>query len=495
VARILIIEDEENLRFSIARALRRAGHEALEAGDAATAWELSRTNEADVVLTDVNLEQEEDGIDLVQRLREEGFEGAVVVMTAYGTVENAVRAMKLGADDYLQKPVSLEELVLLVSRLLDNRRKLARLRLYERLERVRERETGILGESKAWRETLSLCERVASIPIPNEEGTSVGATGLPTILLLGETGTGKGLLARHIHRCGESVADASEGEPASRPFVHINCTALPPTLVESELFGHEKGAFTDAKEAREGLFEMANRGTIFLDEIGDMPLDLQSKLLTVLEEGIFRRVGGKRDRRVRARIIAATNQDLEQRAQEGTFRRDLLYRLNAFTVRIPPLRERDGDAVLMAEAMLARFAREYGRPRLCLTDEARRAIRDHTWPGNARELVNMMQRVAMLSDEARVGAASLGLPDGAERHTRPDVPLQPAASNGSIVFDFDRGVHTAEEVERALIMQALRRTKGNVSRAAKLISMQRSSLRYRIERFGLEDPVKQIARA
>jgi len=258
--------------------------------------------------------------------------------------------------------------------------------------------------------------------------------------------------------------------------------------------------------ARAGLFEMAEGGTIFLDEIGDMPLELQAKILTVVEEGTFRRVGGSRDKHVSARVIAATNQPLEERVEQGKFRRDLLYRLNALTITIPPLRQRGQDAVLIAQAMIERFAREYGRaspPRL--SEEGIGAILRHQWPGNVRELINTAQRVAMLCDSTEIGAEELGLSAYAMTVGKavPIAPISAAgpSSNGNgngngvhgLSFDFERGTHKAEDVERELIIQALHKTHGNVSRAAKLIGMQRSSLRYRIDRFGLHSLVQEIA--
>ncbi len=481
LASILVIEDEANLRYSIRQALIRAGHDVAEADSVRAGWELTRGRDFDAVITDINLNGD-NGVDLFRRLREEGFDGAVIVMTAYGTIESAVSAMKLGADDYLQKPLILEELVLLVGRLLEHRRVRRRLHLYERLDRSAVGAGAPIGESAAWRRTLELAARLATAPALVRSGAA-GARSLPTILLLGETGVGKGVLARYIHERG-----APQGQEPG-PFVHVNCSALPPGLVESELFGHEKGAFTDAKNQRPGLFEMAEGGTIFLDEIGDMPLPLQAKILTVVEDGTFRRVGSSRDRSVSARVIAATNQDLETRAAEGTFRRDLLYRLNALTIRIPALRERPGDASLIAGDMLSRLGREYGRPGLRLSDEARAALAMHQWPGNVRELINCVQRVAMLAESEEIGAEDLSLPVA--------IPHEAASENGtltgSLVFDFDHGPHRADEIERELIVQALRWTRGNVSKAAKLIGMQRSSLRYRIERFGLDPLVQEIA--
>lgn len=505
LARILIVEDEENLRFSIRQTLSRGGHDVFEAVSVPQAWETLRSHDFDAVITDVNLGSD-NGIDLVKRLRDDSFDGPIVVMTAYGTVESAVTAMKHGADDYLQKPVSLEELTMLIDRLLENRKLRRQLTLFRRMEHSREDASGVIGESAPWKQTLKLAERISVMPVPGKrtdgaEGASGGA--LPTVLILGETGTGKGLLARYIHQC---VLRTQGLRAEDAPFVHVNCSALPPSLVESELFGHEKGAFTDAKSHRVGLFEMAEGGTIFLDEIGDMPLDVQAKILTVVEEGTYRRVGGSRDKSVRARVIAATNQPLEERVDQGKFRRDLLYRLNALTIRIPPLRARNGDAALLASSMLERFGKEYGRtpgphgePPLLLSEASRLAITRHDWPGNVRELINMCQRVAMLCEGPTIEPDDLG-PEfaGPPSDVAAAAPYSPPTANGTtraLNFDFDHGIHRAEDVERELIIQALHRTKGNVSKAAKLIGMQRSSFRYRIERYGLNSFVQEIARA
>jgi len=527
VAKILVIEDEQNLRFSVRRTLARARHDVHEAGNLGEARSLISKHDFDLVITDVMLGSE-NGMEIVRELRAEAFDGVIVVMTAFGTVEAAVAAMKDGADDYLQKPLSLEELSLQAEKWLEQRRLARRVKLYERLEQARAAGDGeAMGRSPAWLSTLNLAGRLASIPLEAPTGEAGG--GLPCILLQGETGVGKGVLARFIHTRACEIA-GSAGSKSAPPFVHVNCSALPATLVEAELFGHEKGAFTDAREARPGLFEMADGGTIFLDEISETPLELQAKLLLVVEQGIYRRVGGSRERTVRVRVIAASNQDLEERVSAGTFRRDLLYRLNAFTIKIPALRQRDGDVLLIAEALLEKFARRYGRPGMTLGEEGRRAMLAHAWPGNVRELVNAVQRAAMLSEGTVVGPADLGLEEWEGREEPPDearaaavaaapergappagmavgapepaptgsvpAPAPPAPGGGDgLVFDFDKGVHTADEVERQLIIQALRRTGGNVSRAAKLIGMQRSSLRYRIERYGLETFVHEVAKS
>ncbi len=436
----------------------------------------------------------ENGIDLVRELRADEFDGVIVVITAHGTVESAVGAMRDGADDYIQKPLSLTELSIQVDKLLEHRRMARRLQLYERLEQSREQSNEVVGDSRIWKSTLSLAARLAEIPISSSDAGSGGGS-LPGILLLGETGVGKGVLARYIHAQADAVAGARSGgkSPASLPFVHVNCSALPATLVEGELFGHERGAFTDAREARAGLFEMADGGTIFLDEISEMPLELQAKLLLVVEHGVFRRVGGTKERSVRARVIAASNQDLDQRVQAGTFRRDLLYRLNAFTIRIPPLRERGEDALRIADATLDRLIRRYARPGLTFGQAAREAILEHAWPGNVRELVNSVQRAAMLCEGPAIEPLDLGLTGPIPTPVLSAGQPGPAATT-ELVFDFQNGIHTADEVEKALLKQALEQTKGNVSKAAKLIGMQRSSLRYRIERYNLDSYVTEVAR-
>ncbi len=477
LANILLIEDDETLRFTVARALSKATHSVVDVASLPEARGAFERGSFDLVLTDVNLGAES-GIDYIQELREQGYRGGLVAMTAYATVDDAVRAMKQGADDYLAKPVRLEELMIVTERLLEQTRTSRQLRLYQRLRQVDQAQHRPVGRSGAWVSTLELAERLAKIPVVNRSEDLGSASGgaVTTVLITGETGSGKGVLAKHLHNCS---ADPKQ------PFVHVNCTALPATLIEGELFGHEKGAFTDAKEAREGLFEMADGGTIFLDEIGDLPLELQAKLLTVLEEGKIRRVGSAKERTIRVRVLAATNRDLEACVREGGFREDLLYRINAFTIRLPALRDRGDDAVLIAQDLLDRLRREYGMPPIELSRDARRMIAGHPWPGNVRELFNVIQRAAMLSEGDEIEPGDLGLRASAIGGGLAGVP-------GELVFDFEHGVHTADEVERLLMLQALEHTRGNVSKAARLIGMQRSSFRYRIERYGIEQQVREI---
>ena len=508
MANALILEDEENVRFSMARALSRAGHEVREADGLASARRAYEDQDFDLIITDVNLGGAT-GLDFVRSVRDDGYDGVVLVVTAFGSVENAVEAMRLGADDYLQKPISVEQLLLSADRWLSRKRDARRLALYERLEARREIDDEILGESERWRDTMRLAKRLAGA-LDATEGQKAPHGGLPCILLQGETGVGKGALARYIHDAGlqrRGSGDDAEGRSEAEPFIHVNCSALAPTLVEAELFGHERGAFTDAREARSGLFEMAEGGTIFLDEVAETSLEFQSKLLIVLEQGRFRRVGGAKERKVRARVIAATNQRLLERVENGTFRQDLLYRLNAFTINIPPLRERDDDAVLIAEHLADRFSRQFGRSGLELSDEAKDAIRQHVWPGNIRELINAVQRGAMLAEGTRIEADDLAIDpamafrpaativhNGAADHAINNGHDEPVEEDAALHFDFENGPHTAEDVERALIKQAIEKTRGNVSSAARLIVMQRSSLRYRIQRYGFADFIAEVAK-
>lgn len=474
MATILLVEDDQDLRYSIKATLERAGHVALEAASVPEGLEVFGQQHVDLVLTDLRLPGD-DGLVLIKAVRGEGFIGGVLVMTSDDSVSTAVEAMKLGADEYLLKPLSVAELTLVVGRTLDRRKRDAKLRLHERLASRRDGEDSDepAGEHPAWQEALTMARRLAGLPLPK---TGSGPQALPTVLLTGETGTGKGVLARELH----AAAPREDEEP---PFVHVNCAALPANLIEAELFGHERGAFTDAKTAREGLFEMASGGTIFLDEIGEMPLELQSKLLLVLESGTLRRVGGTRERHVSTRVIAATNQDLPERVREKAFRGDLFYRLNTFTIEIPALRERGDDALLIARAALRRFGRHFGRGDLRLSDAAERAVLAHTWPGNVRELVNVMQHAAMLGKDTTIEPADLTI-------SRQDAH---AIGSSGLEFDFQHGPCTVEAIERALVEQALRHTGGNVTAAARLIDMQRSSIRNRIERYDLHEFVKELS--
>jgi len=478
LTKILVVEDEEALRFSLREGLEMFGHEADAAAGLREAHERIAATRYDLVLTDLNLIGES-GLDLIKALREDGFEGGIIVMTAFGSIDSAVKAIRLGADEYVQKPLILDELSIVVDRTIERCAEHRKLRAFQRLETHRVESCDSIGESEAWTQTLERTERLAMATI------NIGDGELPSVLVTGETGAGKGVIAERIH----AVAQQAAG--SAGPFVHINCAALPSNLIESELFGHEKGAFTDASEQREGLFEAAEGGTIFLDEIGEMPIELQPKLLLVVERGVFRRVGASNDRTVRCRVVAATNQDLAKRCEEGRFRSDLMYRLSTFTVELPPLRARAGDAARIASVTLQRFGARVGRPGLRLSEEAAAAVDAHHWPGNVRELINVMQRAAVLSDTDEIDTAALGLAPG----SAPAVSGAPGAIRkpDEIRFDFSGDPIKAEELEYQLIIQVLRYTKGNITQAAKLIGMNRTSFRYRIERAGLDGFLKEVS--
>ncbi len=463
---ILIVEDEENLRLSIAKRLRRFASRVEEAGTVEDARTLLASTAFDVLITDVNL-PDASGVELVEEFAQGEGAADAIVITAFATIENAVDAMRKGASDYLQKPVSLEELSLVVTRLLEHRAVHAKLAVYERNEAAEAAARAIVGEHKAWVEAIDTAKRFAEA---HAELASEGP--LPSALITGETGSGKGVVARLIHDHAEAQRENDAG-----PFVHVNCAAIPASLVESELFGHEKGSFTDAKTARAGYFELASGGTLFLDEIAEMSPELQAKLLLVMENGTYRRVGGTVERRVSARVVAATNKDLSARVADGSFREDLFYRLGSFVIPLPPLRERGDDAELLAQRTLERLARERGRAAVRFSDDAIERINTHRWPGNARELVNAVQRALILCKSDVIEPSDLAL-------APPSAAPAAKGANG-FAIDFDRGPHTIEAVERALLEQALARCDGNITQAARLVGMPRGSFRYRMEKAGL----------
>jgi two-component system, NtrC family, response regulator AtoC len=446
---VLIVDDERTLARSIKVFLNDSGYQAEVAGTGEQALEMLERVRPDVIFLDVRLPGMS-GIDLLQRIREFDPAVPVVIMTAFGTIEGAVDAVKRGAFDYLKKPVDLDELKLLADRA--RQHALMRQELsYYRGRTAREAPfLSVVGDSPAMRAVLERARQVA------------GLDDVPPILITGETGTGKGMVARSIH---------ASGPRSSKPFIEVNCTALPATLMEAELFGHERGAFTDAKESKIGLFEAAEGGFLFLDEIGDVELSLQGKLLRAIEERVVRRVGGVRDRKVDVRILSATNRDLEREAQQGRFRKDLYFRLAVILLRLPALRERGEDVLLLAEEFLRRFSAKYGRQVRRIDAPARDALMAYSWPGNVRELSHVIERAVLWSQGDALEAEHLSL-----------IEPEPARPSGTELPP--AGVDLAQW-ERSVIEQALREAGGNQTKAAHRLGISRDTLRYRIKKFGI----------
>jgi DNA-binding NtrC family response regulator len=448
---VLVLDDEELIRWSLVERLRADGYDILEAGTAAEALERADTG-VDLVLLDYKL-PDEDGISLLKKLREVDPDVLVIMLTAHQQIELVVEAMKAGAFDYATKPFDLDDVALRVARALETTRLRRELRtLRESLSRPYSLGS-IIGESEPMHRVKALVRKIA---------TSPGST----VLITGESGTGKDLIAKVIHYASHR---------ASRPFLNVTCSAIPETLLESEVFGHERGAFTDARQQKRGLLEQADEGTVFLDEIGEMTPALQAKLLRFLEEKTFRRVGGSADIQVDVRVIAATNRNLEEHVHQGKFRDDLYYRLNVLRIEVPPLRARDNDIALLAQYFVEGFSKEFKRPVQSLSPLAEAALRSYPWPGNVRELRNLVERAVLLSEGEMLQPG-----DFESLHT-----AHAPHGNGHGAFSLPPEGVQLEEVERSLVVQALERAGGNQTRAATLLGLHRDQIRYRIEKFGL----------
>ena len=452
---ILIVDDERSMREFLEILLAKQGHQV--AAEAGLQEALRRVAEAewDLVITDLRLGKDS-GIEVLSAVKAAWPATEVVMVTAFATTENAVQAMKLGAYDYLLKPFKVDELTLVVEKALEHRALVTENRVLRHRVGAKPRGEALIGASPAIEEVRQLVAKVAPAR--------------STVLVAGESGTGKELVARSIHE---------QGRHREQPFVAINCGAIPEGLIESELFGHEKGSFTGAVDSKPGLFEVAGAGTIFLDEVGELPPPVQVKLLRALQERKVRRVGGSADVAVNARIVAATNRDLNEEVRAGRFREDLFYRLNVIQIRMPPLRERREDIPLFLEHYLVRFAAELGRPPARLSPEAARLLGAWSYPGNVRELANVVERAATLCEgdlvEARDLPPALRGPGGA-------AAAEPVATVPEGGLDLQAHL---DAVELRILEQALERTRGVKTEAARLLSLTFRSLRYRLAKFGI----------
>jgi DNA-binding NtrC family response regulator len=453
---VLLVEDKESLRAALRLSLEGRGYVVDESGDAYDARRRLQQSRYLAVLTDLRLPAGS-GFDVLQAATEADPQMPVIVMTAYGTVEEAVRAMKEGAADFLMKPVDTDHLLLLLERAVDRRRLFTD---YVLLKDDYQRRFGlprVVGEDPAFQEAMRALQRAA--------------TSEATVLLLGESGTGKELMSRALHQLSAR---------AKGPFVAINCAAIPEALLENELFGHEKGAFTGATARKAGKAEMAHRGTLFLDEIADLPLALQAKILRLVQERQFERVGGVQTLGVDVRLVAATNRDLQDAVARREFREDLYFRLSVFPIEIPPLRRRRRDILLLADAFVGRYAREMGRRALELGEEARQALLAHRWPGNVRELQNCIERAALLCDGPVIGPQHLRLEDvGAPGPELGDV----LDLSGTLPEVAERA---AQRAEAEAIRRALRDSRGDRGAAAERLGVSPSTLARKMKALALE---------
>lgn len=449
-ARLLIVDDDANTLGSLARAFRLAGHEATVCDNAAKALELVKSQAFDLIFSDVVMPGK-DGLAFLEDLKQQGVTTPVVMMSGQAHVEMAVRATRLGAMDFLEKPVSTDKLLLTV----ENVQRLQRLESENRQLRQRLGKHEIVWKSEVMRRVMAQVERVAASET--------------RVCILGETGTGKELIARTLHE---------RSARAQGPFITLNCAAVPAELIESELFGHEKGSFTGAAGRHLGKFEQADKGTIFLDEIGDMPLPMQAKLLRVLEEGEIERIGGEKPLPVDVRVLVATHRDLDGQVRAGRFRQDLFHRVHVFPLMLPPLRERTDDIPALAEHFSAQVAVINGWKPMPFSDEALSALREYTWPGNVRELRNVVERLMLLTTDGQVEAETvrMALPHGAA-HAGDSAPA--SMTSGPLA-------NRVQAFERDVILAELKRQQYNVTSTAKALDLERSHLYKKAEQLGID---------
>ena len=455
--KILVVDDEKSLREVMSIMLKRAGYDVTEASDGEQAIGQVNREIYDLVITDLRMPKA-DGMDVLKAVKSTSPETVVLVVTAFGTADSAVEAMKQGAYDYLTKPFQVDEVQLIIRNALEKRRLSTENMLLKREMASQSSFAQIVGQSEAMQKVFDVVRKVADSK--------------SNVLICGESGTGKELVARAIHY---------NSARSTMPFVAVNCSAVPETLLESELFGHMKGSFTGAVANKAGLFEIANGGTIFLDEIGDTTPTIQVKLLRVIQEREFRRVGGNQDIKVDVRVIAATNRDLEKAVADGSFREDLYYRLDVIPIRLPPLRLRAGDIPLLVAHFLAKFAQESGKTPPTLTSQAMQVLLGHEWRGNVRELENLIERVVAFSIGAPVTDTDV---QGWLHHA-----VAPQQSQGVPTDLPDDGLDLEgliNGIEKDLLVKALERSKWVKKKAARLLKLNTRSFRYRLEKYAIK---------
>lgn len=459
LSRILVVDDEESIREFFEIMLKREGYEVLTASNGIKALEILKNQPVDLILSDIQM-PEMSGLELLTKVKELDPEMVMLMLTAFGSTETAVEAMKLGAYDYILKPFKIDEVKIVIQQALEKRSlKIENVLLKKELG-TRYAFDNLIGGAPPMLRIYEMVKRVANTK--------------SSVLITGESGTGKELIARAIH---------FNGPLKDRPFVTVNCGAIPENLMESEMFGHKKGSFTGAIADKKGLFEVANTGTIFLDELGELPLTMQVKLLRVIQEGTFKRVGGTEDIQVDVRVISATNKNLENEVKAGRFREDLFYRMNVIQILCPPLRERKEDIVMLANHFMEKFSKVLAIPVKKISNEAMDALKRYHYPGNVRELENIIERTVALEPNAII------LPESLPRHMlESQAAATPSLDANKIEIDTTKGIELEKlvaEFERTLLIKALQQTGGVKKKAARLLAISFRSMRYRVDKYGL----------
>jgi DNA-binding NtrC family response regulator len=455
---ILIVDDEKLIRWSLRQKLESWNYHVVEAGDLSDALTKFQGETPDLVTLDIKL-PDGSGIDLLKKIKESHNNLPIVMITAFGVVDAAVQALKLGAYDFIEKPINFEKLEHVIRNALEATRLKSQVAETFESNKSRFGLGNIVGNSKAIVDVLHLIKRLAQ-------------AGASTLLVQGESGTGKDLVSRALHY---------ESSRRDKPFFALNCAAIPETLIETELFGHEKGAFTDAKNMKKGVFEMADGGTVFLDEISEMHLNMQSKFLRVLEDQSFRRVGGVKDLSVDVQVVASTNRNLEVAVKEAKFREDLFYRLAVIPILIPPLRERKEDIPLLVEHFIRFYNVRFRKNIKGVTPEGMRLLLNYPWPGNVRELKNAIERAMILEDQGVIEVAQLPI-----RIADPGAGQSLPISAGDPLVRLPKEGAGLEQIEKQLLQQALEMANGNKTKAAKLLRISRDTLRYKVRKHELE---------